>query len=64
MGLKHLRQAEEIFKQNPDRLFYKTEIRDIIGTSYLLVLDVLDYLLHDKKILKVGNKYRWNGGKK
>ena len=63
IGLKHLRLAEEIFKKNPNKLFYKTELRDLIGTSYWLVLDVLDYLLHDKKIIKVEDKYRWNGGK-
>ena len=62
IGLKHLRLAEEIFKNNPNKLFYKTELRDLIGTSYWLVLDVLDYLLHDNKIIKVEDKYRWNGG--
>ena len=64
IGLKHLRLAEEIFKNNPNKLFYKTELRDLIGTSYWLVLDVLDYLLHDNKIIKVEDKYRWNGGQK
>jgi len=64
IGLKHLRQAEEIFKQNPDRLFYKTEIRDLIGTSYRLVLDVLDYLLHEEKIILIDGKYTWNPKRK
>ena len=64
IGLKHLRLAEEIFKNNPNKLFYKTELRDLIGTSYWLVLDVLDYLLHDNKIIKVEDKYRWNPKRK
>lgn len=64
MGMKHLRQAEELFKSEPDKLFGKTEMRDLINTSYWLVIDVLDYLLHDKKIIKIGDKYKWNSKRK
>lgn len=59
MGLKHLRQIQEVFQKNPDNLFAKTELRDDLGINYWAVLDVLDYLLHEKKIKMVGTKYQW-----
>lgn len=59
MGIQHLRIIQEQFQKNPDKLFGKTEIRDDLGINYWAVLDVLDYLLHENKIKKVGTKYQW-----
>jgi len=68
IGIKHLRQISELLKSNPTKEYTKTEIRDIIGTNYWLIIDALSYLLHEKKIIKFkvkkNERYKWNPKKK
>lgn len=60
IGIKHLRKIEKLLKSKPNKEYTKTEIRDLIRTNYWLVLDVLDYLLHEKKIVETKEgKYQW-----
>jgi len=64
IGIKHLREIEKLLKSNPIKEYTKTEIRDIIGTNYWLIIDALSYLLHEKKIIKFKvnkiERYKWN----
>ena len=52
MGLKHLEFIEGFLKDNSDQSFSKTQIRDKTGINYAIVLDVLAYLIKEKKMQK------------
>ncbi len=63
-NIRHLKQVEKLLKEQPNKAFSKTEIRDILGIYYPAVLDSLSYLLENNKIIKVKNigeveKYQW-----
>lgn len=64
MGLKHLKIVENLMREDPNRAYSKTEIRDTLRIDYQTVLDVLDYFLSEKKIMKtqkIGEveKFKW-----
>ncbi len=64
MGLKHLKNIEDLMRVKPIKSYSKTEIRDTLRIDYQIVLDVLDYLLTEKKIKKVQKigevqKFEW-----
>ena len=64
MGLKHLRNIENLMRKDPKKTYSKTEIRDSLRIDYQTVLDVLAYLLGEKKITKaqkIGEveKFKW-----
>ena len=59
MGLKHLEQITEFFKKNIGVFFTKSQIRDELRIDYHTVLDVLAYLLKEKKIVMKDKKYAW-----
>jgi len=64
MGMKHLGLIEKLFNDNPDQSYSKTQIRDELGFNYTVVLDVLAYLLKEKKIKeinKAGDVTRYKG---
>ena len=64
MGLKFLKSIEDFMRANLKTSYSKTEIRDTLNINYYTVLDVLAYLLKEKKIKKVKKvgeveKYIW-----
>ncbi|MEE9525056.1 MAG: hypothetical protein V3V78_00435 [Candidatus Woesearchaeota archaeon] len=64
MGLKHLRNIENLMRKDLAKAYSKTEIRDTLRIDYQTVLDVLAYLLSEKKITKaqkIGEveKFKW-----
>lgn len=63
MGLKHLKKVEIFLKENYD-MFTKTDIRDILNVDFNTLTEILDYLLKEKKVIKVKqksiDKYAWN----
>jgi len=68
IGIKHLKRIEKLLKSHPSKSYTKTDIRDLINTNYWSIIEVLSYLLHEKKIetIKVNGKerYRWKQKKK
>ncbi len=62
MGLKHLRRIENELKENQDKSYSKTEIRDALNIDYRTVLDSLAYLISEGKIKveKTGGFERYN----
>jgi len=59
MGLKHLEQIEEFLNKNRDKYLSKTQIRDELKIDYNTVVDVLSYLVKEKKIIEKEKKYKW-----
>ena len=58
--LRHLRKIENLFKDNPEKRFSKTKIRDVLKIDYISVLNALDYLLDQGTIkLKRGKVKRY-----
>ncbi len=64
MGLKHLKNIENLMRKDLAKSYSKTEIRDTLRIDYQTVLDVLTYLLSENKITKVQKigeveKFKW-----
>ena len=58
MGIKHLRQIENLLKTNK-REFSMAEIRNELGMNYNSFNEVIAYLLSENKIERIKEKYRW-----
>ena len=58
MGIKHLRQIENLLKTNK-REFSMAEIRSELGMNYNSCNEAIAYLLSEGKIEKEKEKYRW-----
>ena len=64
IGLKHLKDIQNLMRKDPKKSYSKTEIRDTLRIDYQTVLDVLAYLLSENKIIntqKIGEvkKFKW-----
>jgi len=56
MGLRHLELIEGYLKKQSAPVS-KTQIRDELKIDYNMVLDVLSYLLKNKRVRKIKGKY-------
>ena len=54
MGLRHLRQIEDMIRKGPP--ISKTRIRDTLNTDMSIVEEALSYLLSKRTIEKIGGK--------
>lgn len=59
MGIRHLKKIEDFLRKNEGKPFSKTQIRDELKIDYNTVLDVLSYLIDEKRITKKEDKYQW-----
>ena len=55
MGLKHLRQIENLLRTNKKE-FSMSEIRIELSMNYNICQEVIAYLLSEKKIIRIGKK--------
>lgn len=66
MGIKHLKRIETIMKRNRQVSFTRTELRDALKTDYNSVLEAIEYLEKQKRIVKAEGsrpdlfRYKWN----
>lgn len=56
MGVKHLRQIQDLFMKNPESTYTKTQIRNELGINFNAVCESLDYLVYWKHIWKTKKK--------
>ena len=64
MAITHLRNIENFLKKRKNKAFTRTKIRNDFGMNYNIVLEVLDYLLEHKIIVRIrkkgqADKYKW-----
>jgi len=51
MGVKHLTELRDYLEQNADKAFSRTELRDELKQNYPTILDNLDYLINQDKVV-------------
>jgi len=65
MGVKHLTQLRGFLESNADKAFSRTELRDELKQNYPTILDNLQYLIEQEKVVnQIGEKpvkVQWKG---
>ena len=51
MGVRHLKDLRKHLKQNAEKAFSRTELRDELKQNYPTILDNLDYLINQEKVV-------------
>jgi len=66
MGVKHLKELREYLEQNKEKAFTRTELRDELKQNYPTILDNIDYLVDQEKLVEQLEgkpvKFKWKKG--
>ena len=66
MGVRHLKDLREYLQKNADKAFSRTELRDELKQNYPTILDNIDYLINQEKVVEQlegdPKKIQWKKG--
>lgn len=63
MGVRHLKELKEYLEKNADKAFSRTELRNELKQNYPTILDNIDYLVNQEKVVEQTKedpkKFKW-----